>query len=251
MKWVFAFLLLLNLGFWLWVTGIYQRDEQPAPSARPVVAAETMKLLSEPGVKLAPRPKPRIEPPPPAAGRAPSEDRAEASGACYRIGPFPDVESADAAGKVLIELAIAYARETEEQRRIASHRVYLPPFPTKEAAEAKRKELTRAGFRDHALIEDEDLKHAISLGVYSVEANARRHLKVLAAKGVKASIEPLYQIRTVHWLTLRFDADAVRGGNPVAAIKDRVWQPEAVRLHDVVCPRSGEIAAKPESVVGP
>ena len=234
MKWVFAFLLLLNLGFWLWVTGIYQRDEQPAPSARPVVAAETMKLLSEPG-----------------AGRAPSEDRAEASGACYRIGPFPDVESADAAGKVLIELAIAYARETEEQRRIASHRVYLPPFPTKEAAEAKRKELTRAGFRDHALIEDEDLKHAISLGVYSVEANARRHLKVLAAKGVKASIEPLYQIRTVHWLTLRFDADAVRGGNPVAAIKDRVWQPEAVRLHDVVCPRSGEIAAKPESVVGP
>lgn len=252
MKWAFAILVLVNLGFWLWATGIREPHEQPLVSARPALAPEKMKLLTEPGVKLAPRPKPRPQPPRPADSEPPvaSEGRREIAGACYRVGPFADAESADKAGVVLTELHISFARELEEQRRVASLRVYLPSFPTKDAAEAKRKELTRLGFRDHALIEEEGMQHAISLGVFSVEANARRHMKALAAKGIQAKIEPLYQIRTGHWLALRFDAPAP-GGDSLAALRERKWEAPNVKLTEAPCPRMGEIAAKPEPPASP
>ncbi len=252
MKWVFAILVLANLGFWLWATGIREPEEQPIVSARPALAAEKMRLLSEPGVTLAPRPKPQPPPARPAGQEAAQaqEARRDAAGACYRVGPFTDAESADKAGAALTRLNISFVREIEEQRRVASQRVYLPPFPTKEAAEAKRKELTRLGFRDHALIEEEGMQHAVSLGVFSVEANARRHMKALAAKGIEARIEPLYQIRTGYWLALRLDAPA-SDHDPLAALREHRWEAPNVRLIEAACPRTGEISAKPEPTVAP
>jgi hypothetical protein len=252
MKWVFAILVLANLGFWLWATGIREPQDQPVVSGRPALAPEKMKLLTEPGVKLVPRPKPRPQPARPADSEpaAATEGRGETAGACYRVGPFADAASADKAGAELTELNISFVRELEEQRRVVSQRVYLPSFPTKEAAEAKRKELTRLGFRDHALIEEEGMQHAISLGVYSVEANALRHIKLLAAKGIQARIEPLYQIRAGYWLALRLDAPAA-GGDALAALRARKWEAPNVKLTEAPCPRMGEIAAKPEPAASP
>jgi hypothetical protein len=251
MKWVFAVLVLVNLGFWLWASGVRVRSDELAPTARPTVAADSMKLLNEPGVKLQPRPKPRAEPAPAPVESPALDSQGAATAACFRLGPFLDVATADAAGQVLAELHIGFAREAEEQRRVASHRVFLPPFPSKEAAEAKRKELTRAGFRDHAMIEEGSMQHAISLGVFAVEANARRHIKALGAKGIKASIEPLYQIRTVYALTLRFDLTPGQAQDPAAPLKQRRWEPAEARLSEAACPRSGEIAAKPEPLAAP
>ena len=252
MKWVFAILVLANLGFWLWATGIREPLDQPIVSARPALAPEKMKLLTEPGVTLTPRPKAGPQPLRPAepGPAAAAEVRRDAAGACYRIGPFVDAESADKAGAELTRLSIGFVREVEEQRRVASQRVYLPPFPTKAAAEAKRKELTRLGFRDHALIEEEGMQHAISLGVFAVEANARRHMKTLAAKGIEARIEPLYQIRTGHWLALRLDAPA-SDRDPLAALREHKWEAPNVKLTEAACPRTGEIAAKPEPAAAP
>ena len=252
MKWVFAILVLANLGFWLWATGIREPDEQPIVRARPALAPEKMRLLSEPGVTLAPRPK--SQPPARPAGAGPvaaTEERRDSASACYRIGPFADAESADRAGGELARLKVSFVREVDERRRVASQRVYLPPFPSKEAAEAKRKELTRLGFRDHALIEEEGLQHAISLGVFVVEANAHRHLKALAAKGIEARIEPLYQIRTEYWLALRIDASAASDRDRLAALREHKWEAANVRLTEAACPRTGEISARPEPTVAP
>jgi hypothetical protein len=252
MKWVFAVLVLVNLGFWLWASGIRQPEDQAVVSARPALAPEKMRLLSEPGVRLAPRPKPQPPPARPAAPEAAGAQQArrDAAGACYRIGPFADAESADQAGVELTKLQIGFVREVEEQRRVVSQRVYLPPFPTKEAAEAKRKELTRLGFRDHALIEEEGMQHAISLGVFSVQANAHRHMKALAAKGIEARIEPFYQIRTGYWLLLHLD-QPTPDRDPLAALREHSWQAPNVKLVQAACPRTGEIAAKPEPPAGP
>lgn len=250
MKWVFAILVLANLGFWLWATGIREPEGQPIVSTRPALAPEKMRLLSEPGVTLTPRPKPQ---PPRPAGSEPAAAtavRRDAAGACYRVGPFADAESADKAGVALTRLNVSFVREIEEQRRVASQRVYLPPFPTKEAAEAKRKELTRLGFRDHALIEEEGMQHAVSLGVFSVEANARRHMKALAAKGIEARIEPLYQIRTAYWLALHLNAPA-SDHDPLAALREHRWEAANVRLIEAACPKTGEISARPEPTVAP
>jgi hypothetical protein len=244
MKWVFAVLVLVNVGFWLWASGIREPLDEPVVSARPALAPEKMKLLTEPGVRLQPRPKPAPRPAEPEAAPV-SEERPVPVGACYRVGPFADVEAADQAGAVLTELKVAFVRELEEQRRVASQRVYLPSFPTKEAAEAKRRELTAKGFRDHALIEEEGMQHAISLGVFAVEANARRHMKALAAKGIQAKIEPLYQIRTAYFLALRPGAPTA-GEDPLAALRERKWETPDVRLSEAPCPKTGEIAAKPE-----
>jgi hypothetical protein len=159
-----------------------------------------MKRLNEPGVRLVPR----TPPAPPAPAPTPEP----VVFACFRLGPFASVESADKAASMLKERQLAYEQSQEERRTVTGYRLTLPPFPTRQAAEAKRAELTRLGFRDHAILNEEGMRNALSLGVYSVEANAQRQRARLQVKGIKADLQATHQVRTVYWLDLRVPESA-------------------------------------------
>jgi len=224
MKWVFAFLVLANLGLWMWATGYHREPPEEAPPPRPALAPEKMRLLSEPGVKLKPRaPKP---PPPPAVAT------------CFRLGPFAEGQAEALAAARLAELKLAFERRAEETQAAGGFRVYLPPFPSKGAAEKKRKDLTRLGFKDHALMQEEGLRNAIALGLFSVEANAQAHVQRLAAKGVKAKMEPIPPARPPHWFELR----------PAEGLADILKQQDwgaGVEVRSISCPPPA--AAAPET----
>lgn len=222
LKWLFAGLVILNVGVALWVYSYGGGSAVPEPEARVPVRADSMKLTSESGVALKPRPK-RPEPKP-----LPPAEPPVSLVACYRAGPFSELEQVLAAARQLEERGIGSMRREETRPTVTGYRVYLPPFPTRQAAETKRKELTRLGFRDHALIL-ENGKYGVALGFYSVEANARKQMRRLESRGIHVKLEPVQQSRTAYWLELS-------GGNLFESLKDFSWGASGVGLSEYNCP---------------
>jgi hypothetical protein len=198
-RWIFALFLLANIGLLLWGAQ-YLEPERAIPTQVPSdVEPEHMKLLSEvPQGQLTPRPKPPPPPPPP----APPPPSVEGGAVCYRLGPVADGAQAANLERALGAQGLSFTKREEAGQEVTTYRVYLPPFRSKAEAERKRRDLTRLGFRDHALIQDPGLENAVSLGLFSIEDNARSHLQRLADKGVKAELQRLQQNRPVIWFEL-------------------------------------------------
>lgn len=223
LKWVFASLVLANLGLGMWATWYRETPVEESRTAREPVAPEKMRLFNEPGVKLAPR-----KAPPPAnaeltTGTAP---------ACFHIGPFPDIDLVARAETRLNELQLTYSRRSEETRTVTGYQVYLPPQSSQKAAERKRQELTRLGFKDHALIQEEGMQNAISLGLFTIEANAESRVRELADKKVQARIQPFQQTRTRFWL----DVAAKVPSETADKIKQIDWAAKDVQVQAITCP---------------
>ena len=166
-KWLFA--LCSNVGLALWATGFRPGSDVPE-GPRPALHPDKMRLVDESGAQLLAR-----NARPAAAGKT-------EAGGCYRIGPFADAAQADKASAVLKEIPLAYERRAEEQTVVTGYRVYLPPLPTRDTAEKKRRELSRLGFKDSSVMQEAGMENALSLGLFTVKANAQKHLQALAAK---------------------------------------------------------------------
>lgn len=224
LKWVFAALVLANLGLWMWASWYREPPVEEIRVARAPIAPEQMRLLTELGVKL----QPRKAPPP-----ANAELTAQAPPpVCLRIGPLPDMYLSAKAEAKLNELHITFARRPEETKIVTGYQVYFPPLATREAAERKRQEFTRLGFKDHALIQEEGWYNAISLGLFSVEANAASRVRDLAAKGIETKVRPLSQNRTIYWLDISVSLPA----DIVARLRQTDWGAKDIQLHESACP---------------
>ena len=222
-KWIFAALVLINLGLWMWASWYKELPVSENSVARLPIAPEKMRLLDEAGVKL------QLRKVPPAAN---SQLVATASSGCFRLGPFPDAELTAKAETKLKEWHLSFIRQTEQTNPITGYRVYLAPFASKQAAERKRKRLTRLGFKDHALILEEGSQNAISLGLFSVQANADSRVRDLAAKGVKAKVRPLRETRTLYWL----DFPALVPVETVVKLKQTDWGAKEIQVQQKACP---------------
>ena len=223
LKWLFAAFVLANLGLWMWASWYKEAPVEEHRAARAPIAPEKMRLLTEPDVKLTPR-----KAPPPAN----AELVANAVQVCFHLGPFAETTRVTQAEAKLSELHLGFTRRTEEIKIITGYRVYLPPLASKEAAERKRQELSRLGFKDHAVIQEEGWQNAISLGLFSVEANAMARVRELAAKGVEAKAQPLTQSRTLTWL----DLIAPVSPENVAQLKQTDWGAKDIQAQETTCP---------------
>jgi hypothetical protein len=223
LKWAFGALVLANLGLWMWASWYHQPALDVNRSVRAPIAAEKMRLLSEPGVRL----QPRKAPPP-----AHAELSANAPQVCFHVGPFPDADLAARAETSLNGLQLLFARRAETSKTVSGYQVYLPPLSSKAAIERKLKQLTRLGFKDHAVIQEGELRDAISLGLFSVEANADVRVKKLAAKGIRAKVQALYQTRTLYWLDITTAVPA----DTAAKVKQIDWGAKDVQAQETACP---------------
>ena len=223
LKWLLAAFVLANLGLWMWASWYKEAPVEENRPARAPIAPEKMRLLAEPDVKLTPR-----KTPPPAN----AELVANTVPVCFHIGPLAEMALVTQAEAKLNELHLGFARRTEETKVITGYRVTLPPLASKEAAERKRQELTRLGFKDHAVFQEEGWHNAISLGLFSVEANAMARVRELAAKGVEASMQPLTQNRTRTWL----DLIAPVSPENVMQLKQTDWGTKDIHAQETACP---------------
>ena len=82
----------------------------------------------------------------------------------------------------------AEAARLETRRRVdGSWWVFIPSQGSKEAADKKASELRQFGVKDFFIVADGPQKFAISLGVFSQEEGARRHLEALRGKNVRSA----------------------------------------------------------------
>lgn len=217
-KTLFALLVLANVGLVLWATGFRSGSDVPE-GPRPALHPDKMRLVSESGVQLSAR----------NAGPA-TVGKTETG--CYRIGPFAELTQADKASAVLKEIPLAYERRAEAQTVVTGYRVYLPPLPTREAAEKKRRELSRLGFKDSSVMQEAGMENALSLGLFTVEINAQKHLQALVAKKIDAQLQTLSQARTLHWLYLG-TVESLAGVLPRLRATD--WGDAGTKVEETPC----------------
>ncbi len=103
---------------------------------------------------------------------------------CLEWGAFTDAEKAGA----LAALEPLQLGRQMSQRRIDSTSafwVFIPPLPSKAAAERRVAELKAEGLKDFFILNDGAQKNAISLGIFKTEDAANKFLDALREKGVK------------------------------------------------------------------
>jgi hypothetical protein len=131
--------------------------------------------------------------------------------ACLELGPIAAGEAAraeEATGGLGGGLKVSQRRVDEQTRWW----VYIPPLPTRAAANQRVAELKRQGVDDSSLISDDPAwRNAISLGVFSSEDAAGRRMEDLKRRGVRgAQAAPREGRGTRVYVQLRDAPEAVR-----------------------------------------
>lgn len=169
MRALFFLLVLANLLFYAWHAGYVG----PGPDATGEPARLTQEIAPE-KIRIVSADQARA-----LTGKTPKAP------ACLEWGAFPaqDFERAQVLLAAMNPSPRFTARKSDET---AGWWVFLPPQPSKPAADKKGAELKQLGISDFFLInEDGPNKLAISLGVFKTEEAARNYLETLARRGVK------------------------------------------------------------------
>lgn len=220
MKWLFSGLLLANVGMWMWGNWYVTDSVVPAAlEARPEIAPEKMRLLSEADtatmqarIQTAPQTTALTDVSPPRT--------------CYRIGPFEKETSLKPVRQWLADYVVS-AAPSESEQEVTSYRVYIKPLASTQEVATMRSRLSRAGFRDHALIYESGMKNAISLGVFTVKKNAAAHMRRLEKKGFKVSRQTLVRYQKHYFIDIKSEKDL----KPVLARRN--W--DQARAEEVAC----------------
>jgi cell division protein FtsN len=197
MKWVFSTLLVLNVAFFLWVTGHWLPRQAAEQVQRPSIRGEAMAVLAADVGTPAGNTDSNTAAVPPVA-----EAGADEPGGCVAVGPFAAPKAAEHAARLLEGMGLAYRRITASERIIEGYRVLVGPLPNLAAAEAMRQRLSAMGLTDHYIIQS-GLENAVALGFFSQRDKAEQFMADLASKGIEAELKPRAQeVPQAVWLEL-------------------------------------------------
>lgn len=197
-------LVMLNLGaaaWWVW-----------SPAATPVVsgndpAVPSLLLLSERSAVPAQRSAMAA----PVSVRGPTEADAAVSATpalsqCLRLGPIPDAATQAAVQTAVQNMGASVRVIAPSHPSARGWKVFLPPQPSREAAQALVAQLQAAGIRDVLMLTDGPDANAIALGRFRREEGARKRLQELAVQGVQAQMVPEGDA-VAGWLEVRLPAE--------------------------------------------
>ena len=119
---------------------------------------------------------------------------------CLSVGPFADEGLAEQAAEVLKQHGLATELRTEWHDEFFGYWVYLPPYPSREAAVAVTRELKLHGIEDFFIVLASARQNAISLGVYRNHDTAINLQKRLKSMDFDARIERRMRSRAEYWL---------------------------------------------------
>lgn len=180
-KWLLYSLILFNIGFFAWS---YR-------SGIPLVEVNQNQELDDTVRLLLLKEQPRELPVESVAIKNPL--------ACYSVGPFARKTVVRAAQKRLRKWNIQ-AKRRVYKTSVDGFWVIIPAVKTRKEARRKIKKLKELGVSDYFLVATGSQKNAISLGVFSKSSSARRRLKEMKQKGVKAQITGVDLPKRSYWL---------------------------------------------------
>ena len=258
MKWVVACLVVLNAAFLVWQLG---RDrpvalsDVPEPAVRKSAMVNRLLLVSEldQGVlrqrlgaqppSTAPAPSgggaPDAQPTSPPAAPGPSAAAVpESDVQCYTVGPLDSADDISALSDWFAAQGSEAKLRTDERREVVSTWVFVPPFESRAAADARVREMQAANIDDIYVIPRGDMANAISLGLYSQEESLQRRIGELERHGFSPSVLPRYRTVTASW----FDVTTNASQPMTVGVLDQIFPDLIVRR--IAC-TPGPIAGDP------
>jgi hypothetical protein len=200
-------LVMLNLGAAGWWA--FRPEARVAPPLAD--AARSLRLLEEaPPPPAVAATLPATPPAPAAPPAAAPADAVAAAPVCLRLGPFADAAARDAAGVTLRGMGAQATARDLPARGVRGWKVFLPPQPSREAAQALAEQLKASGVSDLFVMAQGEDANSIALGRFSSEAGARHRQSELQGKGVQAQVEPIGGTAAQAWLDVRLPADTDR-----------------------------------------
>jgi len=181
LKWFLYSLVLFNVGFFAWNSQRGIPLEQ-INSNDDLDGAVKLLLLKEQEQEI-------IE----------EQSSVDVANTCFSIGPLARKAAARAVQKKLSKWNIS-AKWRVHKTSTEGFWVIIPPSKSRKLANKKIKKLKELGIRDYFLVATGSQKNAISLGVFSKSSSARRRLKDMKSKGVKAKIASADLPKRSYWL---------------------------------------------------
>lgn len=215
MKWVAAALLLINLAVGAYFFWAQSQSNSQAGAYSPVnadrIVLKSARIVN--GGEPTPAKVPAAAPPAPA----------EAICVEWRGFGANDIERARQAIKALAAKRVSSVEELPVDRM---YWVVFPPLPSEAASQVKLREMLALKVKEAFIIKDGAWKNGLSLGLFSSEDAARRHIRDLEGKGVsglrletkpKEGTAYYYLIKSEDAATLQ-DLDEVRQTLPATTL---------------------------------
>lgn len=210
-------LLVLNAGVATWWA-----LRPNAPSSKPVTShagVPRLQLLHEPAA-------PSHNPPAvvATAGRATTVAASDvealapvAEHRCHTFGPFKDLATLSGA-QMALQSHVFHLQVRPVATSAHGWRVWLPPLPDHDAAQAMATRIAGAGFKDYYIVGKGDEANSIALGRFGNEDAARRQQSALVSAGIPAKVDAIGA--NANWIDVSaaptFDADAIANDLHVA-----------------------------------
>ncbi len=255
MKWVILGLVLTNVAFFGW--RLSQDQEMvvtdSAPPAAGVAMVNRLLLVSEvesgvlrrrrelPSQQAA---QPPASPPQPQSSEQLAGKREEAASVplaralalppvadreCYTLGPLENEDDISALGAWFNAQGSQATLRSDERREVTSTWVFLPPLASREAADARVREMQAANIDDIYVIPRGDMANAISLGLYSQKDSLQRRVSQLEGQGFTPSVLPRYRTATASW----FDVTTSAAQPMTVGVLDQIF-PDLI-IRQVLC----------------
>lgn len=123
---------------------------------------------------------------------------------CYSLGPFNKKTGAEAISAQLKSLggkSVNIKIKTEQRNR--GYWVYLPSYPSREAAIAAAERLASNGFTDYFVVSGGDHNNSISLGLFTLKQGSERRIQRLSQMGFAPKVEARNEETVVYWVDYR------------------------------------------------
>jgi len=122
---------------------------------------------------------------------------------CFTFGPFPDSRQIRDLRAWFEERHVRVQQRAEKDRENQLFWIYLAPQDSLGGAMQAIADLKKKGIKDYRLIETGDLRHAISLGLYSTQASVNKRLNELTDKGYQPIVVPYRETSVIYWLDVK------------------------------------------------
>lgn len=202
MRWLAVAMVLANLVAWYWFSSHREAERQADAVAGAGAYTDTVAesvLLSELSEADMPARKAGTEAAPGTALSV-AEGGQQATRRCL-LGSLGDRGKAETLRRNLASAEIRADIVALERQAAEDYWVYLPPRGSRQEADALLAELRSQGV-DSFLIEEGDMRHGISLGIFSRRENARNLRNRARDEGYDARWRPLPRMVEDFWLEL-------------------------------------------------
>lgn len=212
---LFLALLLANLGLFAWYRWYLLPSEQ-RPGLAPPLSGQPLQLtseLTEAQRKALATANASVTPAPtsaaaPVAATRPSPAPATGAGvavaeSCATYGPFAGEDEVQTAEMRLKQLGLATTEHTVAGKTKPGYWVYLPPFGSKQEADAAVDLMKKRGVSDIYVVPDEANRNAVSLGLFKQHEFALQRVKELKKLGYHPLTAERFREEPRYWLDAR------------------------------------------------